>query len=181
MMFESPEFDLSAELMREHSKRNISRVTRWVGDDALRFSMLMELVLNEEPVVARRASWVMSLSIEHYPSLAAPWLRSLLNLLSDDRVHSAVVRNAIRSLQFVEIPSRYRGIAVDRCIDLLRSVHSEIAVRAFAMTVLLNVVRNEPDLRGEVVLVIEPLLEFSSAGVRSRARKVLKALKSLRL
>ena len=174
------DFDLPFELMREHSKRNIVRVTRWVGDDAHRFAMLMELVLNGEETVSRRASWVMSVCVERNPSLAAPWIRQLIGILDDERSHPAVKRNAIRSLQFIDIPSRSRGRTVDLCITVLRSVRSEIAAKAFAMTVLQNIVKKEPDLRDEAVLVIEPLMEYGSAGVRSRARKVMKALKALK-
>ena len=175
------DFDLPFELMREHSKRNIVRVTRRVGDDVQRFAMLMELVLNGEVTVSRRASWVMSVCVERNPSLAAPWIRQLIGILDDERSHPAVKRNAIRSLQFIDIPSRSRGRTVDLCITVLRSVRSEIAAKAFAMTVLQNIVKKEPDLRDEAVLVIEPLMEYGSAGVRSRARKVMKALKSLRI
>ncbi len=180
MRYVSREFDLPFELMREHSKRNIVRLTRWVGNDPRRLASLMELVLNGESTVARRASWVMSVCIEHAPSLAGPWIRPLFNILSDDRSHPAIMRNAMRSLQFVDIPSRTRGRIVDLCINILRSVRSEIAVQAYAMTVLYNVVVKEPDLRDEIILVIEPLLEFGTAGVRSRARKVLKGLKALK-
>lgn len=173
-------FDLPVELMREHSKRNIVRVTRWVGDDAHRFAMLMELVLNGEETVSRRASWVMSVCVERSPALSALWIRQLFGIMDDELSHPAVKRNTIRSLQFIDIPSRSRGHAVDLCITILRSVRSEIAEKAYAMTVLQNIVKKEPDLRDEAVLVIEPLMEYGSAGVRSRARKVMKALKALK-
>ncbi len=169
--------NIPSELEREHSKRNTLRIARWIGSDPARFALLMSLVLNGERMIAQRASWVMSHSIEQTPALAAPWIDKMIRRSCEQDIHNAVQRNIIRSLQLVEIPKRLRGIAVNVCIGNIQSVHSPIAVKACSMVVLTNIAMNEPDLKREIHFMLEPLLLHDSGAVKASAKKALKRLR----
>lgn len=170
-------FDLESEILKEHSKVQTVRIARWVGNDKTRFSRLMHLFLSGEPVVVQRSSWIVSHCIERYPSLAVPWIKQLIAKAEEKNVHNAATRNVVRSLQFVEIPKKFRGRVVNFCFKILPEVHSPVAAKAFAMTVLANIARFEPDLKHEIVLVLGELMaNTTSAGIRARAKIVLKEL-----
>ena len=68
------------------------------------------------------------------------------------------------------------GEAADICFGYLVDHKETIAVRVFAMTVLGNICRREPDLGIELRLVIEEELPYASAGFKSRAKKILAEL-----
>jgi hypothetical protein len=53
-----------------------------------------------------------------------------------------------------------------------------IAVRVFSMTVLCNLAGKLPELKNELIPLIEDQMPYGSAGFISRGRKVLKDLKS---
>ncbi|GHN02752.1 hypothetical protein WSM22_42410 [Cytophagales bacterium WSM2-2] len=53
-----------------------------------------------------------------------------------------------------------------------------VAVRVFSMTVLGNLAVKVPELRNELIPLIEDQMPYVSAGFVSRGRKVLKQLKA---
>lgn len=166
-------FDIEKEILKEHSKRNTMRIARWIGRDEKRFSRLMTVFLSNDSLLVQRTSWIMSLCIEHAPVLALPWIPKMIKRCTGKDVHDSVQRNVMRSLQFVDVPKHYRGVVVNTAFTILQSAHGSIAAKAFAMTVIAAIVRHEPDLKNELLIVLDEILANpSSAGIRSRALRV---------
>jgi hypothetical protein len=84
-----------------------------------------------------------------------------------------VKRNTLRILQYVSIPKKQHDAAVDLCFQYLENRKEAVAIQVFAMTVLANIVKEYPELKKELILLLEDRIENSSAGFRSRARKIL--------
>ena len=85
--------------------------------------------------------------------------------ISDDELYQA-------------IQSALQGKVVDLCFTFLSDGTQPIAIRVFAMTVLTNIAKENPELKNEIIPLIEDQMPFGSAGFRSRGRKVLQELKS---
>ncbi len=168
--------DLESEIMREHSRRQAGKIAGWVGGDPGRFGRLMDLFLHGEYRLAQRAAWSVGICAERRPELIVPWLKLLLAKMKDPGVHDAVRRNGVRILQFAPIPRRLQGTVADLCFRYVASPDAPIAVRAYSMTVLERIAAEEPELKRELRLVVEQILPYSGAGIRSRARKLLKKL-----
>jgi hypothetical protein len=92
-------------------------------------------------------------------------------------VHDAVKRNVVRLLQFIEIPKQLQGLTADICFRFFHNKREPIAVRVFSMTVLSNLAKKLPELKNELIPLIEDQLPYGSAGFISRGRKVLRELK----
>lgn len=167
--------DIKKELLKEHSKRQTTKVVKYIGKDPKRFNMLIKLFLEGPYQVTQRAAWPLSYCVETHPKIINPHLKSVLKMLDKRDAHDAVKRNILRFLQGIEIPKRFYGIVTNRCFALM-DPKEPIAVRVFAMTVLGNIAKEEPDLKKELRIVIEDQLPFASAGFLSRARKVLHKL-----
>jgi hypothetical protein len=103
-------------------------------------------------------------------------LKALIRNLKRPGLHDAVKRNTIRILQFIPIPRSLQGHATAICFDLFKNPKEPVAVRVFSMSVLGRIAEDQPELKGELKLLIEDQLPFGSAGFISRARKVLKQL-----
>ena len=168
--------DLELEILKEHSRRQTVRIAGWIGNDDARFAALMKLFLSGEQRVVQRSSWIVSVCGEHHPALITPWLSKIVARAEETDVHNAVKRNSMRVLRFVEIPRRMQGKVANLCFDFLQDHAIPISVKAFSMTVLVNIAKNEPDLKHEIKLVIEQMLPYGSAGIRSRGGNVLKQL-----
>lgn len=166
-------------LALRQSKDLARKVARWVGDDKDRFRELMQLIFENDPVVAPRAAWAMNDCVEAHPELIKPYLKKLILHLRRTDMHEGVTRNIVRILQTIPVPRSLLGTLTTICFELLLNASSPIAVKAFTMTVLLNICKREPDLKNELKAAVEAVLEHASAGVRNRGEKTLKALEKL--
>jgi len=164
-------------ILREHSKPQMEKIARYVGKDPKRFAELVAVFLAGPYRVTQRASWPLSSCVEHNPSLIKPHLKKILSYLYKEDEHVAVRRNILRLLQYITIPRSLQGKTINLCFDFLNNPKEPIAVRVFAMTVLANLVKENPDLKNEIILIIEDQLPYGSAGFLSRGKKVLKQLK----
>jgi len=169
--------DLKKVLLQEHSKAQTNKVVAYIGDDPEKFKQLMKLFFDETYRVTQRAAWPMSICVEKNPALIKPYLSKMIDKLADQTV--AVKRNSVRALQFLDIPSRLQGKAVNTCFELLNSPSEAIAVKVFAMTVLANICEKQPDLANELRLSIENQMPLGSAGFKSRGKKILARLHKL--
>ena len=68
----------------------------------------------------------------------------------------------------------------DCCLSYLTDVEETVAVKAFSMTVLYRICQKYPDLKQELIPVIEDNLAYSDkAGLQNRGKKILKKLYQL--
>lgn len=165
-------------ILKEHSKSQTDKISRYVGASPKRFAELVSVFLAGPYRVTQRASWPLSYCVEHNPNLVKPHLKKILSYLHKQDEHDAVKRNILRLLQYITIPKSLQGTTIDLCFHFLKSAREPIAIRVFAMTVLANLAKENPGLKNEIILIIEDQLPFGSAGFISRGKKVLKELKS---
>jgi hypothetical protein len=167
--------DLHQLLRSEHSKEQTDRIVRYISDDKARFAVLMELFFKGEYRITQRAAWPMSYCVRAHPALIGPYFKPLLDNLARKDIHVAVIRNTLRLLQDVDIPKRYHGRVMSTCFDLIQSVETPIAVKAFSLTVLGNLSSLYPEILGELQLIIEGQWEHATPAFRSRAKKILRS------
>jgi hypothetical protein len=76
-----------------------------------------------------------------------------------------------------EIDEEYFGFLVDFCLDKLSSDKEPPAVRVHAMQILYNISEKVPELKPELIAVIEHEMTYhSTAGILSRGSKLVKKL-----
>lgn len=168
--------DLLEAILEEHSKEQCNRIVRFVGADKKRFAVLMKHFLTGEYVVAQRAGWPLSCCVEKHPDLLLPYYKQILDRVDSPGIHEAVIRNVVRMLQFVEIPKKFHGRAMDLCFNFISTHDTPVAVKAFSLTVLENLAAKYQEIKPELKLVIEERWEHETAAFRSRAGKILKKL-----
>jgi hypothetical protein len=173
------DMDLRKEILKEHSMTWRDRIIAYVGTNKKRFADLIDVYLAGPYRVTQRASWPISCCVEQHPELIEPHYKKLLAFVIKPGVHVAVRRNTMRLLQFVDIPKKFHGHVAEICFNFLNDKKETVAVQVFAMTVLANLAKHEPDLANELRTIIEDRLPYATAGFRSRASKVLKALRKV--
>jgi len=165
------------ELLRNYSSALIRSIVSDIGNNPAKFADLTSLLSDNDPLISQRAAWPLSYVIENHPNIALPHIPVFMDLLTQRR-HVAVKRNILRGFQFVNIPDEYLGTILDICYSFIRSVKEGIAVRAFAMTVVANACKIYPDLKHELIITLEALVDDETPGIRSRARNTLKQISS---
>lgn len=168
---------LRNEILKENSKEQTFRMSEWVGNKPDRVAALMDLFLHDEYRVVQRAAWILSYVAEKHPAVVQPHLEKMVNRMGDAGIPVAVKRNVVRVLQFMPIPENLQGPVMDYCFRFLEDPKETIAVRAFSMTVLANLAQQYPEIKNEIILLIEDQLrEGASPGIRSRGKKTLEQL-----
>ncbi len=170
--------DIKEALLVEHSRVQSEKIARFIDANPDRFKLLMHYFFCSEQILAQRAAWVMSICVTQNRFLITPYLKKIIYNLEND-VHDAVKRNTVKILQDIDIPENLVGKTADSCFKLLSNTSEAVAIKAFSMTILLAIVKKEPDLKNELKIIIENQLPFASAGFRARGTKTLNALKKL--
>jgi len=172
--------DICKQLERSHSKENSLSIISYIGNDAERFRELVDCFFMKTPDyrVPQRAAHALSLTFDYQPGLILPYLEKLIRHLREPELRSPLKRNILRILQFVEIPEKDMGNVYGTVLGFLENPGEEIAIRAFSMTVLYNISEKFPELKPEIRMVIESVMEEpkASPGILSKGKNILKKL-----
>ncbi|MET0393986.1 MAG: hypothetical protein ABW019_12630 [Chitinophagaceae bacterium] len=168
--------DLRATLLAEHSRAQTDTIVKWIGRSQQRFDELFGLFISEDYRITQRAAWPLSYAVKNHPGLINRHLGKLIKNLQKEGTPAAVRRNTVRILQDIPVPRRYHGDMMNTCFAFIASPEEPVAVKAFSLTILGNLVPLYPDIKNELKLVIEERWEHESAAFHSRARKILNKL-----
>jgi hypothetical protein len=168
--------ELESEIRILRSKHQVEKVIRRIGTDSKRFAQLMKLFLHGDQDISRRSAWVVGHCCERHPELAQPWLKAMINKLQEPNIHSAIQRSVIRVLQYVEIPRSLKGTVANICFNFISDTKTAIAPQAFAITVLSNIAKKEPDLLKELRVIVHHMFPYGTPAFRARAKKIFKDL-----
>lgn len=163
-------------LLAEHSIAQTSLIVKYIGKDKVRFNKLFDLFLGGEYRVGQRASWAISHSVEAHPELLETMHYQHLHKALDAPAHISVRRNILRFLQFVDIPEQWQGHIYDRAMHYFMRSKEPVAVRVFSMQLLYDIGSQIPELNSELIELLNDIKDHDRAGIRSRARRLLKQL-----
>jgi len=169
--------NLVNELQRDFDKETRDKIVRYIGSDQKRFSSLVSAFLDQPYRITQRAAWPLSYCVEKHPQLIKPHLKRIILNLKKPGISDAVKRNTLRFLQIVSIPKTLHAKTLDICFGFLQDKKEPIAIRVFSMTVLANLSKHYPELKGELIAIIEDQMPYGSAGFVSRGKKTLKQLR----
>lgn len=166
-------------LVEAHSKKQVRKIIFAVDGDQKQFDLLMKIFLGKDEELARRAAWALSYIAIKHPSLVKKWLRKILANLSRPNQHAAIYRNTFRFLETIEIPENHAAGALDAAYNFILNRSHPVAIRAFALSTAMNVVRRHPELGDELKVVVNAVISEESPAIRSRSRRVLAELAKL--
>jgi hypothetical protein len=170
--------DIKTELLKEHSKSQTNKIIKYVADDKLKFKELINLFFNGEFVVKQRAAWPLSyVAIEH-PELIKHYFSKLTLQLSKTENHPSINRNILRIFEEMDIPEKHHGNLIDLCLKFIVDIKQPIAIRAFSITVAVNISKNYPELKRELLLILDELKKYpQQPAITVRIRDAMKKLK----
>lgn len=166
--------EIRKQLAKEFSKMNSVKVSLIVGADQDSFDELMECLLSEDKEISRRAAWAMSFCFKEHSFLFDKHVVTFVELMNNKTYHDAVRRTATQSLENMDIPEDIEGLAYDNGMEILHDPHAPIAVKAYTIQILQNIADKFPELKQELVQVVEDRMDFETPAFRSRGRRMLK-------
>lgn len=140
-------------------------------------AILLSLIGEEDQRLAWRCGWIVDHVAVRSPLMLSDKLPMLITPFLSSR-NSSLLRHLSRILCQYTIPENYLGSIINRCFDLIAS-DGPVAVRVNTMQLLFNLTRHIPELKGELIAVLERLLEEqSSEGLINRTNRLLRQLRS---
>lgn len=167
--------DLKEALLKEHSLAHTTKISLWAVESKTNLKQLMQAFFSKEKILVQRASWAASKAYDLKPEWFDMYLFQLITCL-EKPIHGSVRRNSLRMMQTMDIPEEYQSQLIDQLFELLSDPKEESAVKAFAMTVAYNVVKQYPELGKELKIIIEDQLPYATPSFRSRAKRITNKL-----
>ena len=143
-----------------------------------KFKALLQLALQEKDPIAWRAAWVLDGSDELKPGLARKHISKIVKALPGLESLGSL-RSLLRLLTRYDIPEEEQGLLIDLCFSYLVSEQYPVAVKAHAMQVIYHHVLLYPELKGELIAVIEDQAKNNSVGFKARGSILIKQMEKL--
>jgi hypothetical protein len=164
------------EIMKTYSANNAKSIAHYAITSNKHFAELMDCYASDDSKLAQRAAWSVGHAAELNPKIILPYIGLLVARMQQKDVHPAVVRNAVRILEQIDIPEAYHGEIMNACFRFIESPSTPAAIKAFSLTTVYRLSMIYPDIQAELKLLIEELWDQETPAFKSRGRKILKLL-----
>ncbi len=155
----------------------IDQVTEVVWKDKKLFAQAMDLALSNKPKIANRACRVVLFSIEKDPLLIEPYKGRIIKSLEQIKIE--IVKGGFLKI-FVdhELPKddEELGILADVCFEHVQKLTKVATTKLYSMEILYKISNLEPDLKPELISIIEDQIPRSLISFKTRGKKLLKKL-----
>ncbi|HNJ58715.1 MAG TPA: hypothetical protein PLH33_06735 [Chitinophagaceae bacterium] len=170
--------DIKKSLQNSYSKINIEAIATYACQNKNHFKELVEIYTGKDKRLSQMASWSLSYAVSKNSTLLQPHLKEIINQLNRKDVHDAVIRNALRILQDIEIPIKFHGTVMHTCFNFIETPSTPVAIKAFSLTILYNLSKIYTEIKPELICLIETNIQHETAAFKSRGNKILKLLKN---
>jgi 8-oxo-dGTP diphosphatase len=181
-MSENQSVNVDKELQDMINRMMSMQEAEWIATSAIEnpviFNKLLEYSYSSDKKLAFRASWTLSKVCDKFPELIYPYISDIINRL-DKIDNESTQRSFLRIISLSDmarISEKQHGILAENCFAALKSGFSAIAIKAYSMEILYNLVVIYPELLNELTATINLLEGEGSAGVIARGRMILKKL-----
>ena len=170
--------NLSDLIMAEHSRQQADFIADIVLSKPSYLDELLNIVFRNQEPISRRASWPLRIISERDKNILEPYISTIIKRLPEiDNV--AIQRAFLAILVNVNIPEENYVELLQFTFDILINPGSQVASLIYSTDIFYKISLNEPDLLNELKLILEQLLPFGSAGVKSKCRKTIKKIDRL--
>ncbi len=155
--------------------------TEWLQQEIIHkpelYQLLVDLAFYSNEKNSWRAAYILDKITDSRPDLLVPYLKPMIEQLKVES-NSSKKRHFLKLISQNEIPKAYIGFMFDYCLQTISSGKEPPAVRVHAMQNLFNIAQEYPELRGEILSVIEHEMEYhSTAGIKARGKKLVNKLR----
>ena len=165
--------NLREEILKEHSKEHALKIANYACTSKKNFKALMQCFMSDEYRLAQRAAWSVSWAAKKKPVMITPFIKDLVAVLQKSNVHTAVIRNAVRVLEAIDIPEKFHGTVMNACFNFIEQPSTPVAIKAFSLTTLFNLSNFYPEIKHELKIIIEERWDTETAAFKSRGKKIL--------
>ncbi len=169
--------------LKSDSSRVLADMTaKAVVENPEQFETLIDLSFTRKSPISWRAARVADLCTELQPDIVLPYLSVLTERFPEMKCDSLRRSYSRLLIKFTDnIPEEHLVKIIDKCSEWIMSQDVAVAVKANCMQILYNISEKIPELKNELILIIEDQMPIGTAGLKSKGKTLLKLLyKSIR-
>jgi hypothetical protein len=161
----------------DSGRRTADLAVEAVGNNPAYFRRLVDISFTEPYPACMRAARVAQLSCEQHPALILPHVEEVITRIEGHKV-SGVKRSYLKVISdnFDMAKPEDPGKLVQMCFDWLISPKEDPSIRIYAAEIIYQVTLREPDLKNELVTVLEEVVTEDITSIRNRGKKILARL-----
>ena len=161
--------------LSDSSRAVVDMAAEAIGNNPEYFKLAINLTFEDNYPLSMRSARVVQVCCEKYPKLLLPYIEEIVDKLISFKVEG-VKRSLLKlfrdSINLKEL--KQSGQLACICFDLLINPKQGIAARNYSLDILLKIAEFEPDLKTEIISIVENMLYEDSVGLRNKAGRLLK-------
>jgi len=147
---------------------------KYIVNNQIPMMSLMELLDAEHPI-GMRFTWVFGEIVKLDPDYLFPIVPHCF-ALRDKIKFPGFKRTVAKMLSLAGVPEEIEGLVVDELFKWVLNPKIKVAVKVFSIDTLSQLCFKYPDLKEELLLVIDDQLDKNTVAFRARTKSVLKKL-----
>jgi hypothetical protein len=168
--------NLIAILSERQSSKNVKQIAAAAIEDDHIIKELLRIMDKGEARLSQNAAWPISHITDANPKAFIKHQKELLALLRRTDVHAAVHRNVIRVFHFLKVDEKLEAELLDICFHFLNVRETPIAVKHWAIHIILILSKKYPDLINELKAIIKILIAVEEAPAYKYVARKLKLI-----
>ena len=140
------------------------------------FPAVMRVALYSKHPKSWRAVWIADKYHDNHPEELLPFLDEIILTLKRES-HHGKKRQFLKLISLNTPGEQHHPFLMDYCMNAFTDGMEPVGIRVYALQILFNISEKEPDLKVELLAVIEHEMELHpSPGIRAKGRNLAKRL-----
>ena len=173
--------NIEESIFRDRSNDNIKKIASYILDNPNKLKALWFLIKEGSSSMQMRASWVLTKAVEKNVSLLDSYEDALIDLITSTN-NLGLKRNLLRSVYHSKLHGKNYSILFDLGCCEFANPNNPVAVRMFSLRVANKIVHIIPELKDELVVLMESNLgSIQTSGLKSAYKDIYNQLKKIKV
>ena len=161
-----------------HSNRDLKLYNSKILEDSKLVEGIIKLIINkEEYPIAEYSSWILTHTVKSDKQLLIPFQNELIDFILTENDNQSVLRNCTNILNELALSTFKEGELIERYIDFIKNSQNKVALQVYSMQNLSRFVVKYPELKEELIAIVELYYIERSAAYKAGVRNFIKAVK----
>jgi hypothetical protein len=166
-------------ILKFHQSRDIKFYTNYFIQNPNKIGEIISLIEKKEKYpFSEYGSWILTHISKLEPSLILPFEKQLVDIVLNEVENQSVLRNCTNVLLLIPAISYKESELMDRLISFIKNSENKVALQVYSMYNLVKFVKKYPELKGELILILNMFYNERSVAYKAGVNKFLKIIKN---
>ncbi len=167
--------ELKERFLVRPSKQKVLELVEEISENSKMLKELVDCCFIHENKVDQMAAWTLGHYAQKDGDSCKKHLPRIVKLL-EKNIHPGIKRDVLRIFEDLPIPKKIESYLYDQCLGFIIDTKIPIAVSAFGITVATKIAMAYPELKEELLYVLDSMEGYGSVAYTYRRAKSMKLL-----